>query len=397
LKRASRGDQLNAAELSAVADELLAEAVNMGASDVHLTPYSDRLLIRVRIDGALLDVCQLPVSAGLHLTRHFKVMAELNPGRSFKPLDARQTRRIGDVDVDLRLACAPCVAGENMVIRILNPRRIQRHVEDLGLCEPERYPIHQWLAGSGGMLLVTGPTGSGKTTTLCALLHELKMTDRCVVTIEDPVEYQIDGVAQMQVDEKHGFSFAQGLRAMLRLDADYLLLGEIRDAESAQIAVEACGTGRILMSTLHCRDAFGAMTALRNWDLADHEIAACLEMVIAQRLVRKLCPHCRRLDAATDAAREWLTLLGLPVPQQAWTAVGCSECNQLGYLGRTGVFEVWRLNEEAYQLIVGHADEHTLRESMVAAGHRPLLLDGLSMAARGITTLDELRTLGSPP
>ena len=168
LAQASRSDQLNAAELSAVADELLATAVNMGASDIHLTPYSDRLLIRVRIDGALHDVLQLPVSAGMHLIRHFKVMAELDTSRSFKPLDARQTRRIGDLDVDLRLACVPCITGENLAIRLLNPLRIERHVADLGLCEPERGPIDQWLTGSGGMLLVTGPTGSGKTTTLCA-------------------------------------------------------------------------------------------------------------------------------------------------------------------------------------------------------------------------------------
>jgi general secretion pathway protein E len=391
----ARGNQQSNNGRASIADELLKAAVEMGASDIHLTPYSDRVLIRVRIDGALLDVLQLPLQDGMHLIRNFKVMAELDPTRSFKPADARHTRRIDDLEVDLRLACAPCVTGEMLSIRLLTPQRLRRTVEDLGLCEPERLPIEQWLAGSGGMLLATGPTGSGKTTTLCALLHELKMTDRSVVTIEDPVEYQIDGVAQMQVDERHGLTFAEGLRAMLRLDADYLLLGEIRDAESAQVALEASTSGRVLMSTLHSRDAFGAVTALRNWDLADHEIASCLEMVIAQRLVRKLCPHCRQLGPPTDNARQWLTLLGLPVPRRAWNGVGCPECHQLGYIGRTGVFEVWRVSEDAYQLILQHTDERSLRESQVAAGHRPLLVDGLSMAAQGITSLDEVRVLGS--
>ena len=161
----------------------------------------------------------------------------------------------------------------------------------------------------------------------------------------------------MQVDERHGLTFAEGLRAMLRLDADYLLLGEIRDAESAQVALEASTSGRVLMSTLHSRDAFGAVTALRNWNLADHEIATCLSMVIAQRLIRKICPHCRRRGPPTETTVQWLTLLGLPVPKSTWHAVGCSECHDIGYTGRTGVFEVWNLEEEAYQLIAGHTDE----------------------------------------
>ena len=212
------------------------------------------------------------------------------------------------------------------------------------------------------MLLATGPTGSGKTTTLCALLHELKMTDRCVVTIEDPVEYQIDGVTQMQVDERHGLTFAEGLRAMLRLDADYLLLGEIRDAESAQVALEASTSGRVLMSTLHSRDAFGAVTALRNWGLTDHEIGTCLSMVIAQRGPQTLpvLPPARSahgndramaFDARPARAREHVARCGMP------------ECHDIGYTGRTGVFEVWSLGEDAYQLILAHTDERQARAS----------------------------------
>jgi general secretion pathway protein E len=392
---ASDGSAVPGAELTDIADELIGEAVRMGASDIHLTPYSDRVIVRARIDGAMLDVLQLPVVAGMHMIRHFKVNAGLDPTRTFKPSDARQTRLVDGHEIDLRLACAPCIAGENLAIRLLSPQRLKRTVEDLGLCQPEREPIEQWLAASAGMLLASGPTGSGKTTTLCALLHELKMTDRCVVTIEDPVEYQIDGVAQMQVDERHGLTFAEGLRAMLRLDADYLLLGEIRDAETAQVALEASTSGRVLMSTLHSRDAFGTVTALRNWGLADHEIGTCLSMVIAQRLVRKLCPHCRRRGRPTESTTQWLTMRGLPVPKTAWHAVGCEECHDIGFTGRTGVFEVWSLGEDAYHLILAHTDERKLREAMVALGHRPLILDGISMAAQGLVTFDELRMLGS--
>ncbi len=384
-------------DLASVADELITEAVRVGASDVHVTPFTDRVLIRARVDGTMLNVLELPVAAGVQLIHHFKVMAGMDSTRTFKPSDARQTRHVDGHEVHLRLACAPCVAGENLAIRLLSKQRLKRTVKDLGLSDAERAPIEKWLAGSSGMLLATGPTGSGKTTTLCALLHELKLTDRRVVTIEDPVEYQIDGVSQMQVDERHGLTFAEGLRAMLRLDADYLLLGEIRDAETAQVALEASTSGRILMSTLHSRDPFGAVTALRNWGMADHELATCLSMVISQRLVRKLCPYCRRRGTPSEATAQWLTMLGLPVPKNTWhpAAGGCPECHSIGYTGRTGVFEVWSLDEEAYQLILDHTNERTLRSAMLAKGHRPLILDGMSLAAQGLISFDELRCLGN--
>ena len=393
--RAVKRGRLSGDDLTAVADTLLQEAVGLGASDVHLATYSDRFRIRVRVDGVLVDVVELPLVAGRHLIRHFMVMADLDPVKTFAPLDARQTRMVGGREIDLRLAYVPCITGEKLAIRLLDPQRLERRVGDLGLCEAERQPIDQWLVGTSGMLLVTGPTGSGKTTTLCALLHELKMAERSVVTIEDPVEYQIDGIAQIQVDERHGLTFAEGLRAMLRLDPDYLLLGEIRDGETAQVAVEACSTGRVLMSTLHCRDAFGAVTSLRNWNVPDHEIIACLEMVVAQRLVRKLCPLCRQLGPPSDTTRLWLASLALPIPEQAWLPVGCPACRQLGYFGRVGVFEVWRLRQDDYRLILSHADEHSIREAAVARGHRPLLTDALSMAAEGITSFDELKVMGS--
>jgi len=381
--------------LAAIAEQLVAKAVAIGASDIHVTPCTNRVLVRMRVDGAMLDVLELPVTSGRQLIHHFKVMAGMDPSRTFIPTDGRQTRYVNGHEVDIRLACAPCVAGENLAVRLLSRQRLKRTIDDLGLSEPDRSPIEKWLNGNAGMLLAAGPTGSGKTTTLCAMLHELKMTGRRVVTIEDPVEYQIDGVAQMQVDERHGLTFAEGLRAMLRLDADYLLIGEIRDSETAQVALEASTSGRRLMSTLHSCDAFGVITALRNWGMADNEITTSLSMVIGQRLLRKLCPHCRRRAAPAETTVQWLTTLGLPVPKYVWHPTGCSECHQIGYSGRTGLFEVWSLEEEAYQLIREHARESTLRESMVAKGHRPLILEGISMAAEGIISFDELRSLGA--
>ncbi len=386
---------LTGADLEAIADELITGAVRIGASDIHVTPCNDRVRIRVRVDGAMLDAFELPVPNGIQLIRHFKAVAGMDHARTFRPTDGRQTRHVDGHEVDLRLVCAPCINGEILAIRLLSQQRLSHTVAELGLSESERYPIERWLAGGTGMLLATGPTGSGKTTSVCALLRELKMTDRRVITIEDPVEYQIDGVSQMQVDERHGLTFAEGLRTMLRLDADYLLLGEIRDAETAQLALKASTAGRALMGTLHSRDAFGAITALRNWGLEDDRIATCLSLVIAQRLVRRLCPHCRRLGRPTETTVRWLTMLGLPVPKRAWHPVGCSECCSIGYRGRTGIFEVWSLAEEAYQLTLDHADETTLRRSTIAGGHRPLILDGVSKAVQGLISFDELRLLGS--
>jgi type II secretory ATPase GspE/PulE/Tfp pilus assembly ATPase PilB-like protein len=293
------------------------------------------------------------------------------------------------------MALVPCGQGDALSVRLLDPRRLERVIDNLGLTDANLRQMEEWLEDVNGMFLASGPTGCGKTTTVYALLHELKYADRRVVSIEDPIEYSIPGITQVQLDEKHHLSFAGGVKAALRLDPDFLMIGEIRDSASAHAAVDASITGRVLLSTLHSKDAVGAITALRNWGLPDHEISESLAVVVAQRLVRRLCQHCRVESAPSDAERQWLRALRLKAPKTAWAATGCKECNQLGFLGRTGIFELWRLEESDYQLILGHADEHTLRRQFAGSGRIPLLQDGLAKVAAGITSLAELRRAGA--
>jgi type II secretory ATPase GspE/PulE/Tfp pilus assembly ATPase PilB-like protein len=242
--------------------------------------------------------------------------------------------------------------------------------------------------------MVAGPTGSGKTTTLYALLHRLKLHERSVVTIEDPVEYQVDGISHIQVDQRHGLGYAEGVKAMLRMDPDYLMLGEIRDDLSAHAAISAATSGRALMSTIHSRDAVGVIDVLRNFGLSGHDLSANLMLVIAQRLVRLLCPHCREKGRATAEERRWLEMIGRKVPTSVWHSRGCDECNGLGYKGRTGVFEVWRIDSEEYRLILEGADRRALYRQLSSRGHRFLIDDGLEKVAQGVTTLAELRSMG---
>jgi len=382
------------AEIHTLAEALLTDAVRQGATDVHITPQSEFVQIRFRIDGTLFDVANMEPEKGKRVVRYFKTAGKLPTGAAFQPLDARITFQARNLDLDLRLATAPCIAGEKLAIRILYPDRIKQRIEDLGMRGEDRHKIGLWLSRVSGMFLVAGPTGSGKTTTLYSLLHELKLLERSVVAVEDPIEYQVDGVAQMQIDPERGLTFAAGLKAMLRLDPDYLLLGEIRNAESAQIALEAASAGRAMMSTLHSRDAVGAVTSLRNWGLQDFEMAAALEVIIAQRLVRKLCTNCRSLEAPGQEEKLWMKSLRLPTPKQTWSAVGCDKCRGIGFSGRTGVFEIWALNQADYHQILAHDDERSLRESLAKRGFHSLLVDGLAMVAEGTTSIDELRTVG---
>ncbi len=380
--------------VSRMAEQLMLDAVGENATDIHFDPDSDNILVRLRIDGTLRDALQLARPRGEQLLRHFKVLANLDPTPAIKPADGRIRYRLNDRALDLRVACAPTITGETLTIRILDPTGTRRNLPELGLSDEHRTLLNNWLADVSGMFLVVGPTGSGKTTTLYALLHELKLRERSIVTIEDPVEYTIPGIVQMQVEERRGFTFEEGLKNLLRLDPDYILVGEIRDKPSAQTAVMASASGKLIMSTLHSRDAAGAVTALRNFDLQDHEIAAALEVVVAQRLVRKLCEKCRRQEPPTDAEIRWLRSLGRPAPPQTWHAVGCDACHHAGYRGRTGVFEIWRLHEEDDELILRHADEQTIRRELRARGVHSLLYDALAKAAAGITTLSEVQTIG---
>ncbi len=381
----------------ALAEALIHDASVHGASDIHIEPQSSDARLRFRIDGIVCDVGITEKETAQLLINQFKALAGLDPIIRFTPRDAHAHLPLPGGPIDIRLALTPCQSGEALALRVLDPRRLERTIDDLGLTGANLRRLEAWLENVKGMFLAAGPTGSGKTTTVYSLLHELKYSDRAIVSMEDPVEYQLDGITQVQLDEKHHFNFADGVKATLRLDPDYIMLGEIRDGPSAHAAVNAALSGRVLLSTIHSRDAVGTLTALRNWGLADHEIAESLTVVVAQRLVRRLCLKCRRKGKVDPAEVAWLRSFHLSAPRTAWRAVGCAECRQLGYFGRMGVFEFWQLDGADYEMILSHAHEHDIRAHLAARQHDSLALDGLGKVRAGLTSLAELRRMAGGP
>jgi type II secretory ATPase GspE/PulE/Tfp pilus assembly ATPase PilB-like protein len=377
----------------AVALALVEDALIHRVSDIHVEPQKSDARIRFRIDGIVCDVARTQKDAAQLLINQYKAMAGLDPIIRFTPHDAHANVFAGKYATDVRLALTPCQGGEALSLRILDARRLERTIDDPGLSQANLTRLEQWLENVKGMFLASGPTGAGKTTTIYSLLHELKYNNRTIVSLEDPVEYQLDGITQVGLDEKHHLNFAEGVKAVLRLDPDYIMLGEIRDGASAHAAVNAAISGRVLLSTIHSRDAVGTLTALRNWGLADHQIAESLTVVAAQRLVRKLCENCRRKSKPDPAEAAWLRALGLNPPRTVWKPVGCEKCKQLGYFGRTGVFEFWQLDGTDYEMILAHRNEHEMRDHLASREHESLLKNGLAKVAEGITTIAELRQM----
>lgn len=377
-----------------LAESLLRDALRERATDIHIDAKSDGWLVRFRIDGHVLDGALLNHDEGQRLSNQFKALARLSPVTRFVPEEGRITFSLDGKQLDLRLAQAPCLRGDKLSIRIFVTGNDAMTLSELGLEETGLDSLEDWLGDVSGMLLVTGPTGSGKTTTLYTLLHQLKLHERNVMTIEDPVEYEIDGINHIQLDPRHGMTFNDAIKSMLRLDPDYLMVGEIRDAASAEAAITAASSGHALMSTLHSRDAVGAVEMLRNYGISGLELSSTLMLIVTQRLIRKLCPHCRVEEVPTEDERRWLERLSREVPDTVWHACGCEECNETGYRGRTGVFEVWRINQDEYQLILEDADRRSLYQSLAKRGHAFLLNEGLRKARSGITSLEELRAMG---
>jgi general secretion pathway protein E len=388
-------ERIGADATRAWAEALLLDAMRVGASDIHIDSHRGKVAVRFRIDGVIHGLATLPQEPGQRLLRFFKVHAGLDPAPSLCPEDARFHMEIDGKERDVRLSCAPCIFGDKLALRVLHRSSVKLRLGDLGLRGDDCERIRGWLGDISGMLVVTGPVGCGKTTTLYALLAELNLGQRNIVTIEDPVEYELETINQMEVDPDRGVDFSGGLRAILRLDPDYILLGEIRDKASALTAMEAAGSGRVLLTTMHSRNAAGVVTAFRSLGIPNYEIAASLGFVVAQRLVRKLCPDCREMRAPSDFERRWFETLGENRPDSVWQAVGCPSCHQSGYQGRTGIFEVLPVDESFYDSILSGQDEHGLRRALRDSGFRLLLKDGLEKAARGITDLPELTRIGA--
>jgi len=364
---------------------LIAEAVRKGVSDIHIEPFEAALTVRFRLDGVLREALSLPVRLAAPIVSRIKVMARLDIAEKRLPQDGRISLTLGGKTLDVRVSTLPSRGGERVVMRILDKDQASLKLEELGMPAQVLSAFEQALRFPNGIILVTGPTGSGKTTTLYAGLSLLNNATRNILTIEDPVEYAIDGVGQTQVNTKVGMHFATGLRAILRQDPDVVMVGEIRDGETAQVAVQASLTGHLVLSTVHTNDAVGAVTRLRDMGVEPFLLASSLRLVLAQRLVRKLCPLCmapHSADARTASA------LGIPVGSTVHRAVGCEACGHAGYAGRVGVYEAIRIDDT----IRGMIGENAAEEAIAAASFAQT--ENLTQAARayvlsGTTTPEE--------
>ncbi len=333
---------------------IIAEAARQGVSDIHIEPYETGLVVRMRIDGVLRETLRMPPHVAPVLVSRIKVMARLDIAERRVPQNGRIGLTLGGKLLDVRVSTLPSRAGERVVLRILDKENAGLSLDVLGMAGMSDKVFREALHEPNGIILVTGPTGSGKTTTLYAGLRELNDGSRNILTVEDPVEYAIEGVGQTQVNPKVGLTFAAGLRAILRQDPDVVMVGEIRDRETAEIAVQASLTGHLVLSTVHTNDAVGAITRLRDMKIEPFLLASTLRAVIAQRLVRRLCPHCREPIQADKSA---CALLGLDLGTVIYHAVGCPECSQTGYKGRIGVFECIRIDDTIRRLINDGCDE----------------------------------------
>jgi type II secretory ATPase GspE/PulE/Tfp pilus assembly ATPase PilB-like protein len=372
--------------------QLLCRAIEAGASDVHVEPIGDALRIRARIDGAMRVYQTLPLAAAAPVTARLKAMADLPITASSTPLDARiGYNLVWGRGIDLRFSAVPSVTGEKVVMRVLDRTRGRRRLADLGIDGETHGLIEQAVGLPNGLILVTGPTGSGKSATLYALLDRLNDEETCILTAEDPVESRITGVTQVQCDERSGLTYAAALRSFLRQDPDVVMVGEIRDAETADVALKAALTGHIVLSTLHTNDASGAVLRLVNMDIEPFVIASALRLVVAQRLIRRLCVECRR---PTPGDRHDVVLGGRVHEMQEHTTVyepvGCPRCDGSGYRGRTGIFEVLRVTERIEQLILERASASAIRAQARRDGMLSLRRAGLQKVAAGETSLAEV-------
>jgi type II secretory ATPase GspE/PulE/Tfp pilus assembly ATPase PilB-like protein len=373
---------------------MIRDGLRERASDIHLDPSLSGYQLRLRIDGSLVDTLLLEHETGVRLVRSFKSHAGMDAAFTFLPQDGRVDFQLDDRATPLRASVAPTVLGEKLALRFLLPTLKRFRLDQLGMSPAQCQLAREVIEDSRGMILVSGPTGAGKTTTLYSLLREIQNRDESIVTIEDPVEDLLDGTVQIQVNQKQGLTFAEGVRGLLRLDPDVIMMGELRDASSAHCAIDAADSGRLFLATMHARDTVGTISMLRHYGVADHAIAATLDLVVAERLARRLCVSCRKEGKPTDLEARWLEVRGQPVPEKTWRATGCPECGMTGYSGRIGIFELWRLNEEQSHALLRHTDELALRRLLRGGGVPSMLDDMMAKAAAGLTSLAEAKSIG---
>ncbi|MEM7475753.1 MAG: ATPase, T2SS/T4P/T4SS family [Planctomycetota bacterium] len=362
--------------------QLLFEAVKAGASDVHVQPAEDHVLIRQRIDGVLFDTQQFPKAIQDEVLTRIKVMGEMNIAEKRLPQDGRATVQLGDRIVDLRIASLPTSHSERIVIRLLDKSARLYTLEELGM---EQETLQRWrelIQLDHGLILVTGPTGSGKSTTLYSALQEVNSKEMNVLTLEDPIEYQLDGISQSQINEKKGLTFAAGMRSVLRQDPDIIMVGEIRDRDTATMAIQASLTGHLVFSTLHTNDAASAVTRLLDLGVEPYLVASSMVASLAQRLVRKLCPQCKRELSSTQAEASSRV--------DRFEPVGCSACRDTGFAGRLGLFELLVVDDACRDLIQNRSNAAAIREYAMQHGMSLLARDGVRKAKAGVTTVAEV-------
>ena len=372
-------------------NQILAEAIESRATDVHIEPFENELRLRNRIDGVLVESVVPPSIRRFHaaIVSRIKILSHLDIAEKRLPQDGRIKLKLGGQEVDVRVSIIPMIHGEAVVMRLLARTTDLKGTGRLGMAPRDNTIFNNVLEMPHGIVLVTGPTGSGKTTTLYAALSAINGTDRKIITIEDPVEIQLRGVNQIQVSQKTGLTFAAGLRAILRHDPDVVLVGEIRDKETAEIAVQASLTGHLVFSTLHTNDAPGACTRLVDMGIEPYLVSSSLEVVVAQRLVRLICPKCRTELPAEEYAKK-KALFGDRVPEKLFHGTGCRNCSNTGYRGRQGVFEMMSVNDEMRSLIVNNSASHEIRKAAVKDGMKSLREDGWRLIQAGLTTIDEV-------
>ena len=366
---------------------LLAEAVKMGASDIHIEPYEKSMRVRYRIDGVLVEVMEPPIKLKNAIISRLKIMSELDIAERRIPQDGRIKLKIGDKKIDLRVSTLPCIHGEKVVMRILDKSNLNLDLGDFGMEEKAIKDVYEAIAAPFGMVLVTGPTGSGKTTTLYSCLSRLNNPDRNIMTAEDPVEYNIHGINQVQVREAVGLTFAAALKAFLRQDPNIVMVGEIRDLETGGIATKAALTGHLVLSTVHTNDAPSTINRMIDMGVEPFLVASSTVLIMAQRLVRRICSNCKNEVSLSDEA---LADLGLPGGTKVYKGKGCDQCSGTGYAGRQGLYEVMPITPVLRELILDRASTPEIRRKAIEEGMLTLREDGLIKVQKGITTIEEV-------
>ena len=368
---------------------ILGQAVGEGASDVHFEPGEDQMRVRFRVDGVLREAAHVPKRMVGAVISRVKIMSDLNIAEKRVPQDGRVSIAIDERRIDLRITTLPTQRGEGATIRILDKDNAQRSLDELGMDGAGRERFEEAFHQAYGAVLVTGPTGSGKSTTLYAALQDLNEVEKNIITIEDPVEYRIGGINQINVNRPAGLDFATGLRSILRADPDIVMVGEIRDGETARIAIEAALTGHMMLCTLHTNDAPGAITRLTKMGIEAFLIASAVDCVVAQRLARKLCSNCKRRKIVPQEA---LTEAGIPVGGEieGYEPVGCGRCNQSGYKGRVGLYSAMGLSERIKEMVVDQAAESDIAAAAREEGMLTLREDGVLKVRSGMTSIEEV-------